>query len=196
MSEAGGLYHSAAAPVGPAVLQREHGQPVRDQDEGEQRHRQRQHEGGDLHADRPFDLLAHLDGQCLPEQLHPPAGHTRRRHLGLQHERQRDDDDGRDGGREDGVAVERHAQPLEHHGVVPPHVDGGAAASLGALSGENDLIHLCQLNPSIPCRRYRECLGRPVRLCGSSSAPEGWWTTPAVPGRSPIRTGRRSRRAL
>ena len=31
---------------------------------------ERQHERRDLHADRALDLLAHLDGQRLPEQLH------------------------------------------------------------------------------------------------------------------------------
>ena len=97
--------------VGVGVLHGQHRQPVGDQDEAEQRDRQRQHERGDLHADRALDLVAHLDGDRLEEQLHA-AGHTGRGDLGAQEERQGDDDDAGDGGGQHGVHVDRQAEPL------------------------------------------------------------------------------------
>lgn len=60
-------------PVFIGVLHREDCQPVGDQDEHEDGHRQRQHEGCDPHPDGAFDLIAHLNGDRLKNNCTPPG---------------------------------------------------------------------------------------------------------------------------
>jgi hypothetical protein len=87
------------------------GQPVGDQDEHENRDRERQHKRCDSHADGALDLVAHLDGDRFPEQL-DAAGDSSRCDLGPKVERQREDDDRGDRGRQDRVGVDGQPQPL------------------------------------------------------------------------------------
>ena len=76
MSEAGGCNNSWVSPSDVWYCTGSTDSQFDDQDEDEQRHRERQHERRDPHADRRLDLIAHLHGDGLEEQLHT-VGNTR-----------------------------------------------------------------------------------------------------------------------
>ena len=183
MSGSRRLEQLAGPAVRGSVLHRQHRDPVGDQDEDEQGHRQRQHERGDLHADRSLDLAAHLGGDGLPEQLHA-AGHAGRGDLGPQDERQHDDDDRGDRGGQDRVGVDGHAKPLGR----------GVVADLDRALGEDSFTHGV-LNPSVlrlrwPMRK-RPAPRLPLhclRPCASSSTPAAPYSKRAKLGTTPGRT--------
>ena len=160
MSEAGGLSSSWVLPSC-RVLHRQHRQPVRDQDEHEQRDGKRQHERRDLHADRGLDLVAQLDGDGFPEQLHA-AGHAGRRDLGAQEECQREHDHRGDRGGKDGVGVDGEPEPFG--GLVVADLDGGL--------GEERVGHVVVPLPSISLAEVHVAGGPLQTVSAAPSSPE------------------------
>ena len=126
MSDAGGLRSSAVVPC-----------------------ESRQYERGDLHADRGLDLIAHLDGQRFPEQLHL-AGHTGGGDLCLEEEGQGQHDGAGDRRSDDGVAVDRQTEPVPNRRMVAD-VNGGF--------GEDLFRHL-RNHPSVQIRHWTQLGGR------------------------------------
>ena len=177
MSEAGGASNSGCSVV--PVLHRQHRQPVRDQDEDEQRDRERQHERRDPHADGRLDLVAHLDGDGLQEQLHP-VGHTDDVIFAPQEERQRDHDHRGDRGR-DTVSMLTRQKPNQFGLLVLADLDRrlrrGLVSVIACASLLSQVCRSCAMPSS------------PATPSSAPAAPE----TSASPNTTPSPVGRKTK---
>src|SRR6195952_1663072 len=105
--------------------------PVREQDEGEQRDGQRREELGRAAAHAALHLLDHVVGEGLVAQLHLVGDLGR--HPRADEEPEADDEDRGEGRGPHRVAVERHAEELELADVL-----AGRDRAAAALGGERE----------------------------------------------------------